>query len=174
MPKVIRVAAARKDAGNCSACGAPIKAGDPYVWFQFRFQAKTVQCAKPQCAPKPADLTRSEYQRAIYALHENAFDGSTLDDLITQREGAVSALEELRDETQEKLDNMPEGLQQGDTGQLLQERIDALESALADLENVEMEELEAEEGETEEALQTRKDQQLENVRSELNEVLSNL
>ena len=38
--------------------------------------------------------------------------------------------EELRDETQDKLDNMPEQLQEADTGQLLQERIEALENAI--------------------------------------------
>lgn len=170
MPKVIRVASARKDVGNCGCCGTAIKAGDPYLWFQFRFQPKQVRCSKSECAPKPVDLTRSEYQRAIYALHENhTFDGASLEDLTTQKEDAVSAIEELRDETQEKLDNMPEGLQQGDTGQLLQERIDALESALSDLEGVELKE----EGESPEAFETRQEE-IENARSELIAALSNL
>lgn len=176
MPKVNRVEAARKSPGKCSRCGEEIAVGSPYVWWQFRFRGKTVRCGKSECRPKPADLTSSEYQKAIYAIQENKFEGITLDDLEAKRDDAVSDLESLRDETQEKLDNMPESLQQGNSGTLLQERVDALESAISDLENVEFDELDDsdEEDQSEEAKKERLDEHLETKRTELQEALSNL
>lgn len=45
------------------------------------------------------------------------------------------ALETIRDEEQEAFDNMPEGLQQGDRGQAMEEAISTLDSAIDDLEN---------------------------------------
>jgi len=45
------------------------------------------------------------------------------------------ALETIRDEEQESFDNMPEGLQQGDRGQAMEEAISTLDSAIDDLEN---------------------------------------
>jgi hypothetical protein len=42
------------------------------------------------------------------------------------------------EECQDSLDNMPEGLQESPTGQLLQERIDACESAQSELESMDL------------------------------------
>jgi hypothetical protein len=57
----------------------------------------------------------------------------TLADIWDLLTNAVSDIENIRDEFQDGLDNMPEGLQQGDTGQLIQERIDGLEEWLQEL-----------------------------------------
>lgn len=51
-----------------------------------------------------------------------------LDDLDI--ESLVSDLESIRDEEQDYLDNMPEGLQGGDKGTMAEEAIGALEEAL--------------------------------------------
>lgn len=48
----------------------------------------------------------------------------------------INDLNDIKDELQDRLDNMPESLQQGDTGQLLQDRIDAIESAISDSESI--------------------------------------
>lgn len=40
---------------------------------------------------------------------------------------ARGILEEVRDEEQESFDNLPEGLQEGEKGERMQENIDALE-----------------------------------------------
>lgn len=53
----------------------------------------------------------------------------------------ISNLEEIRDDLQSRLDNMPESLQYGPTGELLQERIDGLDSAIGDLESIDVESL---------------------------------
>jgi hypothetical protein len=45
-------------------------------------------------------------------------------DTLEELEDIKSGFEDLGQETQDSLDNMPEGLQQGATGEMLQERID--------------------------------------------------
>lgn len=47
-------------------------------------------------------------------------------------------LETVMEEEQEALDNMPESLQDGEKGQQMQEYIDAMESALDDLEEIDI------------------------------------
>jgi hypothetical protein len=76
-------------------------------------------------------LTNSDFYKSIYGL----FDGTTFstpDDVRELAEG----VREVGQEQQDKLDNMPEGLQQGATGELLQERIDACESSADELETI--------------------------------------
>jgi predicted Holliday junction resolvase-like endonuclease len=48
-------------------------------------------------------------------------------------------MESLKEETESSLENMPESLQSSPTGELLQERIDALGSAISELENIDLE-----------------------------------
>lgn len=47
-------------------------------------------------------------------------------------------VEELRNTTQESLDNMPENLQNSSTAELLQERIDSVENALSEIESIDL------------------------------------
>lgn len=55
--------------------------------------------------------------------------------LESDRDEIKDALETLRDEEQESFDNMPEGLQQGDRGQAMEEAIGALDDAISNLED---------------------------------------
>ena len=48
------------------------------------------------------------------------------------------SLEDLRDTCQESFDNIPEQLQEATAGEILQERIDNLDSAISELENIDM------------------------------------
>ena len=48
-------------------------------------------------------------------------------------------MEELRDTCQESFDNIPEQLQEGDSGQILQERIENLDDVISNLENIDTE-----------------------------------
>jgi hypothetical protein len=61
------------------------------------------------------------------------------DDLASRRDDIVSDLESVKDETDEKFNNMPDGLQQGDTGQLLEERVNALDEVISTLQDVDCE-----------------------------------
>lgn len=76
--------------------------------------------------PTRSQLTQSAFFQVLYDIQD-----SLNEENVTDAGGLRSfaeRVEELRDETQEKLDNMPDGLQQGSTGELLQERIDGCES----------------------------------------------
>lgn len=50
-------------------------------------------------------------------------------------------LEAVRDDEQEALDNLPESLQESERGEQMQEYIDAMESALDDLEQLDIKEI---------------------------------
>ena len=77
-----------------------------------------------------------------------------------------SDLENLRDTCQESLDNIPEQLQEAPAGQTLQERIENLDSAISDFENIDTEfdsqldeETDRDENESDEYWQTRLDEE---------------
>ncbi len=159
MARVTTVDKARKDQGPCTKCRVEIKVGDPYRWWKFRFGPRYVRCAKPECAPKAADLTRSEFYSTLFDLGDRlqaALDdfrnGGDASDLAGELNDIASEIRTLGEECQEKLDNMPEGLQQGDTGQLLQTRVEECEGKAEELESAAstLESFDAEEGETDE------------------------
>lgn len=120
MPRVTFVKSARKPRPEIG-----VEIGDSYYWWKFmrgpRMNSKT--------PPRPSQLTRSEFMGPYLEIFE-AIEDMEPGDLEDGLPQAVSDLESLRDETQDKLDNMPEGLQEGDTGQLMQERIEAVEAAI--------------------------------------------
>lgn len=139
MPKVYHVKA-RKDYPESG-----IRKGEMYYKWSIKTGPASGRSYRSKTRPKPSQLTGSEFMGALYAIEENLGDLSLptegsikdrLESVVSDLESIVSDLEDLRNETQEKLDNMPEGLQQGSTGELLQERIDALESVISDLERV--------------------------------------
>jgi flagellar biosynthesis chaperone FliJ len=126
MPRVHHVKSARIAHGD-------IKVGEPYYWWKFRYGGKRTS----RTYPKASQLTQSEYLQTIYGIQERETPAS-YDELESTRDEIKDELEQLRDEQEEKRSNMPEGLQEGDTGNLLQERYDALDGAINDLENVEI------------------------------------
>jgi hypothetical protein len=179
--RVTTVLRARKDVGKCSKCGTEIKRGDGYRWWKFRYGSKYVRCSKPDCAPRPADLTQSEYMKQIYELQEFKFSETSVDDLDSDRSTLVGDLEALRDEQEEKKSNMPEQLQESSSGEMLQERYDNLDSVISDLEAVDLSELDDPEknvGETDEEYEARKEELTEehvsSLVGELADALGNL
>lgn len=144
MPRVTQVKKALKDQGPCSKCGTPILKGQPYSWFQFAFAPKTKRC--PDCYPQPRELTRSEWQQQMYGF-EDTLSGivsghrDRTGEELPDAEGLAGELRDLAEEVRaygeeqtEKKDNMPEWLQEGDTGQLLEERAGQMEEAADELE----------------------------------------
>jgi hypothetical protein len=127
MPKVNFVKAARKD-------NPAVKKGESYYWWAFRYGGKHYS----KTPPKPSQLTQSEFLSRYYELSEIDF-ADNLEDLSTQRDEMVETLEELQEMAEESLENMPEALREGDTGQMLQERIDGCEEWKGELENLEFE-----------------------------------
>lgn len=132
MPRVYFIKKARKD-------NPAVKAGESYYYWEFRYGPKCYS----KTYPKPSQLTQSEFLSEYLSIGEDletaigaAF---TPEDIGTAIEGAVDRIEALQDETQDKLDNMPEGFQQGPTGELLQERIDGLDEWTNNLQSVDLE-----------------------------------
>lgn len=137
MPKITHVAKAQKDQGTCAGCGVEIKAGDPYQWIKFRFGGRKVRCGT--CKFKDSDLTQSEFLSKVYELNDRITglsDLDNLDDLRSEVEDIAAEYEALADECYEKKDNMPEGLQQGEVGQLLEERSDGCREVADNLQGV--------------------------------------
>lgn len=108
------------------------KKGDIYYSWKFRYGP----VRKSLSYPKDYQLTSSEFLIAVYVTNEeiSEVDENTLNEEF--RDEILQRLEELRDEQDEKINNMPEQLQSSDTGELLQQRYDELESMISDLESL--------------------------------------
>lgn len=68
----------------------------------------------------------------------NAQRRKKLDEINGMLAEARAELETVRDEEQEYFDNMPESFQNGERGQKAQEAIDAMETVIGALENIEL------------------------------------
>lgn len=112
-----------------------IAKGESYWWWQFLNGGKNISKDKP----RRSQLTQSNFLSQLYDLEERIENLSCADkdDFESFKEEIISEIENLRDECQSSLDNMPDSLQSSPTGELLQERIDALESWQSDIESVE-------------------------------------
>lgn len=116
---------------------AGIKRGDSYFWWKFNF-LKAIH--KSRTAPTRSQLTQSGFLQDVYAIEDRISSLSTDDDLSSETESIKDDLQNLADECQEKLDNMPEQLQENSTsGQLLQERVDEIDSMISELDGVDAE-----------------------------------
>jgi len=129
MPRVHHVKKARKDYPEYG-----IKKGDSYYHWKFRYGG----LHRSKTPPKASQLTQSEFLSRLYDVQDRIGDLSpdSAEDLETEVESIKEELQEMADECQEKRDNMPEGLQDGDVGQLLENRAEALESAIGDFDGI--------------------------------------
>lgn len=132
MPRLHYVKKAQKD-------NPAVKAGEPYYWWKHAFSPK--QYSKTR--PRPSQLTQSEFMGEYLSMGEDFEDALNGTDTLEAVQSAVDDLkdriEELRSETEERLQNMPDHLQDADTGQMMQERIDGLEAWADDLDSVDLE-----------------------------------
>jgi len=127
MPRVHHVKKARKD-------NPVAKAGEPYYWWQFAFGPK-MYSATP---PKRSQLTRSAFLSALYDLQDGLANRFTdIDSIEDDKQDLIQELNDMLDEAQGSLENMPEHLQEtSDSGMMLQERIENLENWVNDLDNI--------------------------------------
>ena len=131
---ITKVKKSRKEY-KCSRCHEVIPSGSPYFRGDLNFSKPIIRCT--ECGLESWEVTTSEYQLAVGEIVVRWKDSYSPDE--QGRDDIVSELESIRDDTQDKYDNMPEGLQQGDTGCLLQDRIDCLDSAIDELNNIDFE-----------------------------------
>jgi len=129
MPRVTFVKKARNDYEQ-----AGIKKGESYYWWKFRFGPKHMS----KTAPRRQQLTRSNFYISLYDLEDRINDLQADDTLSGDVESIIEDIRALAEEQEENKSNMPEGLQEGDTGQLLDERKDGLEAWADELEGVDI------------------------------------
>lgn len=128
MPRVHFVKKARKDNPVC-------KAGESYYWWKFRYGGKRYSLTRP----KASQLTQSEYFGRLHQLQEQIEETDTdgdWDATWSLVEEIKDQLQELADEQQEKADNLPENLRYAPTGELLDERQQACEGAVSEIESI--------------------------------------
>lgn len=108
-----------------------IKKGDTYWYVKLKLQRGGI--VKRQKEPfKQSQLTTSEFKGAVFDWQDELAK-------IEDRDAATTAAESIRnigEEQQEKFENMPEGLQQGSTGELLEERANACEQAADEIDEI--------------------------------------
>ena len=132
---------------------AGIKVGDSYYWWKFRFGGKRYS----KTAPKRSQLTQSDFYGQIYDIEDEIAELDADDSLPSCVEDIASRIREIGDECEEKRGNMPEQLQDSASGELLQERKDACDSAADELEAIDFGEFEPDEEETTKARAEDKD-----------------
>lgn len=127
MPRVTFVKKAQKDNPVC-------KKGESYYWWKFRYGGKRYSLTRP----RGSQLTQSAYYSTIRSIAEEVEDTEVTDP--SDLDGiASSAADQLRDAGQECMDNrenMPESLQESDSGMLLEERNDTCEAGADQLESM--------------------------------------
>lgn len=129
MARVTKVLHAQKDYPEHN-----IKKGDTYYWWKFRFGGKHISLTPP----KQSQLTQSDFLSTVYALQEDIEALTTEEeDIQSFLDDIIGQLEELRDDCEDKRNNMPEQLQDSDSGSLLQERYDNLDEMISDLQGIE-------------------------------------
>jgi len=141
MAKVHFVKKARK-----AIPSAGVAVGDSYYWWKFMVGGRGGPKRVSKTPPTRSQTTQSEFYSAVYdledrisALSVDQFESG--DDLKSELEDIASEIRQLGDDQGDKYDNMPEGLQQGDVGQMLEERRDACEAWADEIENVDVEDV---------------------------------
>lgn len=111
-----------------------IAKGESYYWWQFQNSPKHFSKERP----KQSQLTQSNYLSQLYTIQEQMddFAPESAEDIESFVDTIKSDLESLKDETESSLENMPESLQSSPTGELLQERIDALDNAISEFDGI--------------------------------------
>lgn len=133
MTRLHHVKKARK-----SIKGTDIKKGDSYYWWQFAFRSKQVSKTRPR---RSQYATQSEHLGAIYDLEDQLADMKTGDIAEGCLDDIINEIDSIIDTCQERLDNMPEQLQEAPSGQILQEYIFNCENWKNDLEAIDFEDL---------------------------------
>jgi hypothetical protein len=143
MARVQKVERAQKDYPEHG-----IKKGEPYWWWKFRFGGKHYS----KTPPRQSQLTQSGFLSQVWGLEEQLADmkPEAFEDAEALKDERDSLAEEIRqagEECSEKRDNMPDSLQDSETGELLQSRADECESFADELEAVDLEDYEGPEPE---------------------------
>lgn len=163
-----------------------VKKGESYYWWKFKFGSKNYS----KTPPKQSQLTQSEFLGTMYDIQDTISDLTTDSDFESEIPEIVSELEQLRDECEERRENMPEQLQDSGSGEMLQNRYDEVEGMMNELDSIDTdideeeikrdtkENAEKEDDESEETFKERindeVDEEIENKKQEILEEIQNI
>lgn len=118
------------------------KKGESYWWWKHMVGGRGGPKCYSKTKPRPSQLTQSEFGSRWLEIVERLEDldpsSEDMASLGNTRDELVSVLNDLADETEGKLDNLPDGLRDGPTGELLQARADAAREWADNLEQVDL------------------------------------
>jgi hypothetical protein len=126
MARVHFVKSARKD-------NPVAKKGESYYWWKPMIGGRGASKRYSKERPSRSQLTNSEFLSQLYGIEDEQITKATEPQDLRD---AAEALRELGQEEQGKFDNMPDGLQQGDTGQMIEERAQNCESWADELDTI--------------------------------------
>ena len=160
MAKVHCVEKARKDNSVC-------KKGETYYWWSTRITVGKSYVSKKHLSktfPKRSQLTNSEFLGQMYDIEDdrlgklNQAGFASAEDLRAEVDSIAEDIRTLGEEQEDKRGNMPEGLQEGSTGEMLQERSNACKAMAYALEAIDFDYDEELNGEFEEWLEGKIDE----------------
>lgn len=109
MPRVNYSPRSRK-LRKCGSCGAEIQIGEPYRYWKLRYGGKYTRCMKPECAPKPHELTSAKYGPLLSAAAdaETAVNlAGSIEDINSQLDDVISQAEEVIGEYEDSIEQSP-------------------------------------------------------------------
>ena len=143
MARLHHVGKARKDQGRCRVCDALVQKGDAYYHWSFRFGGRHVVHEGCRGKLRRSATIASDKLGRLYDAQDDA--ENDIDNAITGQDVAQALetcreqAEEVRDEYQESVDNLPEQFQ--DTHPAAESRdsveswVDELDRAARDIES---------------------------------------
>lgn len=150
-----------------------IKKGEMYFKWSLKTGPRSGMTFRSKSHPRQSQLTTSDFWSTFYGISEQAEDLiPSMDDVETERDNVVQELESLRDETQSRFDNMPDGLQQGETGQRLENRVSELESLIESINSVDCTCDDGDEDQSEEEKEERRSDRAKEIWEEIVDELS--
>lgn len=109
-----------------------IAKGEKYWFVQIKTGPRSSRILRQKSPFNRSQLTSSDYLSQLYSWEDSKAEISSMDDA----QEFADTVGNLGEEQREKFDNMPEGLQQGDTGQMIEARAEACEAAKDAIEEI--------------------------------------
>ena|ERR1043166_9056210 len=114
------------------------KRGESYYWWAFMQGGRGGPKRYSKTPPTRSQLTQSEFYSTLYSLEDRLGDlkpdsYESVADLEGEIESIREEVESLGSDQSDKFSNMPDGLQQGDSGQLLENRASECDSLSGEL-----------------------------------------
>lgn len=132
---ITKVKKSRKEC-VCGRCRKVIPVGSSYFRGDLNFSKPVIRCT--ECGLEGWEVTTSEYQLSVGEIVYRWSNNYDADE--AGRDNLVEDLENIKSEVEDRFDAMPDSLQYGDTGMLLQERIDGLDAAINELYEIDFDE----------------------------------